>query len=75
MSDQEPSVEVKTVQTPPVVERYQYQLVMRIPFDALDNVQARQIAKGYLDTAALPKDAAVKLQRLEGNKPPTGIPL
>jgi hypothetical protein len=75
MSDQEPAVEVKEVQTPPVVERYQYQLTIRIPIEAIDNIEARQIAKGYLDAAAPPKDATVKLQRLEVNKAPTGVTL
>jgi len=68
-------LEQEKLTAPSKVENYQYQLVIRIPFDALDNVQARQIAEGYLKIASLPTGASVKLQRLEGNKPPSGIPL
>jgi hypothetical protein len=68
-------LEQAKLMTPPKVENYRYQLVMRVPFDALDNIQARQIAQGYLKIASLPNEASVKLQRLEGNKPPSWIPL
>lgn len=68
-------LELAKLMAPPKVENYKYQLVMKVPFDALDNLQARQIASGFLKIAALPNEASVKLQRLEVNKPPSGVPL
>jgi hypothetical protein len=60
---------------PDKLELYQYQLVIKIPYEALDNLQARQIAQGYLDTTSLPKETVVKLQRVHDHKEPTGVPL
>jgi hypothetical protein len=58
-----------------VLEKSKYQLVIKVPFDALDNLQARQIAKGYLDTVSLPQVASVRLQRVHDRKPPEGVEL
>lgn len=56
-------------------EKCKYQLVIKVPYEALDNLQARQIAKGYLQSTTLPAEASVKLQRLQEHKEPVGVPL
>ena len=49
-----------------------YQMVIKIPMTEMDDIAARKKAKEII--ATLPNiDKTVKLQRLEGNKPPTGI--
>ena len=57
------------------LEPYKYLLVIKVPLEAIDNIQARQMAKGYLDTMTLPEGATTKLQRLEARKEPVGVPL
>ena len=57
------------------LERYKYQLVIKVPYEAIDNLQARQIAKEYLNTTPLPNEAVVKLQRIQEHKEPMGVPL
>lgn len=57
------------------LEKEEYVLVIKVPIKALDNLQARQIANGYLKCAAVPEGAAVKLQRLQEGKQPQGVPL
>jgi len=57
------------------LEPCRYQLVIKIPYDAIDNLQARQIAKEYLDTSTRPTGSTVKLQRIQDNKEPIGVPL
>lgn len=52
-----------------------YQLVIRIPLKAMDNLQARQMAQELTRLFPVSKDSTVKLQRLQENKEPTGIEL
>ena len=50
------------------------QLVLRIPINAIDDVQAREIAKKTLfQFGALPEGTDVKLQRVFKNAPPEAI--
>ena len=65
----------KLMAPPKVVESRMYQLSIKVPYEALDDIQARDIAKGYLESYNLPKGAVVKLQRLEDRKVPVGLPL
>ena len=55
------------------METHDYQLVIRIPFKAIDHLQARQIAQGYTATVALPDGSVLKLQRVHENAPPEGV--
>jgi hypothetical protein len=58
------------------LEAQSYQLVVRIPFKALDDPQARQIAKeDYLRDMGIPVDASVKLQRIFPDKAPQSVQL
>lgn len=52
-----------------------YQLIIKVPYKALDDVQARQIAREYLNSAPLPTGATTKLQRLQNRKEPVGVTL
>jgi hypothetical protein len=52
-----------------------YQLIIKIPFEALDDVQAREKAKGMLEDIVCKEDAEIKLQTVHIDKPPVGIPL
>jgi len=55
------------------MEYLDYQLVIRIPFKAIDNLQARQIAQGFAQATAIPQESVVKLQRVHENAPPEGV--
>lgn len=55
------------------MDYHDYQLVIRIPFKAIDHLQARQIAQGYTAAAALPDGSVLKLQRVHENAPPEGV--
>jgi len=57
------------------LEPYKYLLVIKVPLEAIDNIQARQMAKGYLNTMTLPEGSTTKLQRLESRIEPVGVPL
>lgn len=50
-----------------------YQLTVRVPFEAIDNLAARQETLELLKTMNLPTQAVLKLQMLEANKPPVGV--
>lgn len=52
-----------------------YQLMIRIPFEALDDLEARQKARDMLVVHKAPDKAVVKLQRLRENKEPEGVKL
>jgi hypothetical protein len=61
-----------------------YQLTIRIPFEAMDDIEARQKANALIEqglvqtelhTLSLPSQTVLKLQRLEANKPPVGMSL
>ena len=75
MSDMTVLEQEKMMAPPKVVESRMYQLSIKVPYEALDDIQARDIAKGYLDTMTLPEGATTKLQRLEARKEPVGVPL
>lgn len=52
-----------------------YQLIIRIPFEAFDDVEARQRAREMLVVHKAPEESVVKLQRLRENKEPEGVKL
>lgn len=52
-----------------------YQLVIKIPLKAMDNIQARQMAQELTRMFPVSKDSKVKLQRLQENKEPIGVDL
>lgn len=49
----------------------EYQLVIRIPYNALDDMQARQMAREMMKVTTVPDETVVKLQRLEDGKEPS----
>jgi hypothetical protein len=53
----------------------EYQLVLRLPFKAMDDPAARQKAKQFLEDSGISEDMVVKLQKLQGNQPPVGLEL
>ena len=56
------------------LEKRKYLLSIKMPFEAIDDAEARQIAKDYLDgKRELQKD--VKLQKLMQGKSPEGLSL
>lgn len=52
-----------------------YQLITRVPFEALDDAQARQKARQLMASMKAPKMSVIKLQRLRDNKEPEGVKL
>lgn len=52
-----------------------YQLMIRIPFEALDDLDARQQARKMLRIHRVKNEAVVKLQHLRENKEPEGVKL
>ena len=56
-------------------EQQDYQLVIRVPFTALDGPQARQVAKRYLEATGVPDGASVKLQRVFRDRAPQSVKL
>jgi len=53
-----------------------YLLTIKIPFEAMDDVAARQKALEYMaDVADIMPEAEEKLQELFDKKPPRNIPL
>ena len=58
------------------MEKNDYQLVIRIPFKAIDQPQARQKAQTILTwTKPFSEDTVVKLQELREGAPPKGVPI
>jgi len=53
----------------------EYQLIIRIPYRAIDDPQARQMAREMMKVTAVPDDTVVKLQRVEKGKEPKGLKL
>ena len=53
----------------------EYQFVIKVPFSALDDIQARQVTQGYIKLTPMPTGASVKLQRVCKGKEPKGIKL
>jgi hypothetical protein len=51
-----------------------YQLIVKIPFEAIDDIEARKEATGMLQGMAASEENA-KLQEIYDNKPPRGIAL
>ena len=52
-----------------------YQLNIKIPYEAMDDIQARQMAQEILKNSPVSDDTTVKLQRLQSGKPPEGVKL
>ena len=54
-----------------------YQLVVTIPFDAMDDIHAREKARDYFENSGLSNidDPKIKLQKLFGDRPPQGLAL
>lgn len=50
-----------------------YQLIIKVPFEALDDIEARETAKGILEDIVCKEDAEIKLQAVFPNKPPMGV--
>jgi len=53
----------------------EYQLTIRIPYRALDDPQARQMAREMMKTTSVPDKTVVKLQRVERGKEPIKVTL
>jgi len=53
----------------------EYQIIVKIPFEALDDVEARQKARQALADPLLNMipEKEVKFQRVHKNKPPEGL--
>lgn len=52
-----------------------YLLTIRIPYEALDDVEGRKVARKTLEDIKVPEEAVSKLQKLVDNKEPKGIKL
>jgi len=53
-----------------------YLLTIKVPFEAMDDIEARKKAREYIqDNGASNEDNVVKLQENFTDKPPRGIPL
>jgi len=50
-----------------------YQILIRIPLEAVDDVAARQRHKKMIEEMNIPEDAKIKLQRLYEDKEPEGL--
>ena len=57
------------------MNKHDFQLIIRIPFKALDYPQARQMAQAILKTTPVSEDTVVKLQELREGAPPKGVPI
>lgn len=57
------------------MEKNKYQLVLRLSFEALDDIEAKQKAREYLKNSGLSEKTVQKLQRLNEGKPPEGVSL
>jgi len=52
-----------------------YLLTVRIPFDEMDDIEARKRAKEIIDEIQVKRENTVKLQKLQDNGEPTGMKL
>jgi hypothetical protein len=52
-----------------------YQLVIKVPFEAMDDVEARKKAKEIFNNRLDPLECSFKLQEVYGDKVPRGIAL
>ena len=52
-----------------------YQLIIKIPFEAIDDIEARKEAMGMLCGMNISEEENAKLQEIYDNKPPRGIAL
>ena len=52
-----------------------YQLTVRIPLVAMDDIEARQKAQDLLKEMKTPDTTVKKLQRIQVGKPPEGVKL
>jgi len=53
-----------------------YQLNIKIPFEAMDDVAARQIASRYqVEVSSVIPESEQKLQQVFNDKPPRSVPL
>lgn len=52
-----------------------YQLIIKIPFEALDDVEAREKAKLITENYLYKEGTEQKLQRVYPDKPPVGVNL
>jgi hypothetical protein len=50
-----------------------YQLIIKIPFEALDDIEAREKAKGILNGTVHKEKSEIKLQAVFPNKPPVKV--
>lgn len=50
-----------------------YQLILKIPFEALDDMEARQISEGHLREIRHNDLIEPKLQKIYEGQPPKGI--
>lgn len=55
----------------PLMEKKNYQIVIKIPFEALDDIDARHWVESNVKNDPLYKD--VKLQEVYTDKPPRGL--
>lgn len=50
-----------------------YQLILKIPFEAMDDIEARKIAEGHLREIRHNDLIEPKLQQVYEDKPPKGV--
>lgn|GEM_PF-4153816 len=50
-----------------------YQLVIRIPYEAMDDIEAREKASKIMEMISVSDEAVVKLQRLQERAEPIGV--
>ena len=55
------------------MEKRKYQLVVRVPIEAMDDPQARRIAREIIRKARVPEKRIAKLQRLCEQSYPVGV--
>jgi hypothetical protein len=51
-----------------------YQIVIKIPFEAIDDLEARNKARKIVDNLHVSDNVDVKFQKLLENQPPKGMP-
>lgn len=56
-----------------IKEMAKYQLILKIPFEALDDMEARKITEGHLKEIRHSDLIEPKLQKIYEDKPPVGI--
>jgi hypothetical protein len=57
------------------VEKSKYQLIVRFPFEAIDNIEARLLSKKILEDLGIKEseNCIIKLQKIEKEGAPKGI--